>query len=1344
MIKYFLVLSLFLSSVPNFVFSQISRQWVSQYRHISSADDVAKYAKLDNGRNVYIAGLSDGKFIVTKYNSSGDKLWVAPYLNETYSEDDFLSGLKIDDNRNVYIVGSILASDTTYDIITIKYNTNGVKQWSVQFSGGYKVDDISVGIDVDPSGNVYVVGYNYNTITQNDYVLIKYNSNGVQQWIRRNNGVGNGDDIPVGIIIDGAKNVCVTGSSYNPGTFIDYMTAKYDSTGLLLWNVSYDGVGYDEDIPVAINKDNFNNIYVTGSSYGDTSDIDYAVVQYNSNGAQRWVARYNSPANDADIPVAVEVTNNGDVFVTGYSYDPMSSNDYLTVKFTPDGATAWSARFNSLDFNDDFATSLTVDPSENVYVTGSSAPYDGSFEINTVKYDMAGAAQWVMPYQLSSGNNTESVGILLDPMNNLAVVGTGFMIQSANDLLNLRYTTTGALLWAKRDNELSNESYEDYPKTMMNDNLGNTYVVGTSYDKGTLFDYITIKYNSNGDTIWTARYDGDFNDNDEAIAIGIDTVKNLCVTGNSYSNITNMDIVTIKYTDAGILQWIQKFNGPDNNFDGAVDLTTDAAGNVYIVGYSLNQNSESDILLLKYNANGILQWSNYFNGSNQLNDYPTKLVVDNSGNIYVIGYSATSALSNDYVTIKYNSSGVQQWVQYYNGTGNDNDVAIAIGLDKLGNSYVTGLSVGATSQNDIVTLKYSPSGIQLWERRYNGAANGLDAPKSLSVTSSGEIYIGGWSAGIGTYIDVLILKYSSNGNLLWEKIYNGVANDYDYLEDMFVDSWGNVYASITSPTTPTSNDFLVIKYNSSGIQQWLTKYNNSLNSFDEVTAVKVDSLGNIFVTGAIYDSLDFSDIYTLKYRQSTYISGVAFYDRNNNGVKDGTDLPLSGWRIRLDGAKKDSLITDIDGKYLFADIPFGFYIISEAKKGGWNQTLPVSGTYAPFGVGLGNLSYVFDFGNYSPSAFNYSVDSKWNLVSVPLNVIDGRKTTVFGTANSSAFSFQNGYLPKDTLQNLVGYWLKFSTAQNIWIAGTGFTKDTVDLQAGWNLIGALSVPVSVNSVVTVPLNIIRSQFYGYNNGYTTVDSLRPIKGYWVKIDVDGKLILSSVSAISKPNNNPFAILQKLNKLIVKDKDNKSTILYFGNISDDFEIEQYSLPPLPPYGVLDSRFEGDQSVFVPSAANQREKKILISAEAYPITISWEILDKDENGFELYCSNNSKIKYSLENSGNAELSSKEAAGIYLKYSGKDNSNKLPVTYALNQNYPNPFNPATELKYQLPSASFVSLKVYNVIGQEVATLVSEYETPGFKSVEWDASSMPSGVYIYRLCADHFSDGKKMILMK
>ena len=94
--------------------------------------------------------------------------------------------------------------------------------------------------------------------------------------------------------------------------------------------------------------------------------------------------------------------------------------------------------------------------------------------------------------------------------------------------------------------------------------------------------------------------------------------------------------------------------------------------------------------------------------------------------------------------------------------------------------------------------------------------------------------------------------------------------------------------------------------------------------------------------------------------------------------------------------------------------------------------------------------------------------------------------------------------------------------------------------------------------------------------------------------------------------------------------------------------------------------------------------------------------------------------------------------------DDENILPEKFELHQNYPNPFNPTTIIKFQISELSFVTLKVYDVLGSEIATLVNEEKSVGGYEVEFDATTLPSGIYFYRLQAGDFIETKKMVLMK
>jgi hypothetical protein len=95
-------------------------------------------------------------------------------------------------------------------------------------------------------------------------------------------------------------------------------------------------------------------------------------------------------------------------------------------------------------------------------------------------------------------------------------------------------------------------------------------------------------------------------------------------------------------------------------------------------------------------------------------------------------------------------------------------------------------------------------------------------------------------------------------------------------------------------------------------------------------------------------------------------------------------------------------------------------------------------------------------------------------------------------------------------------------------------------------------------------------------------------------------------------------------------------------------------------------------------------------------------------------------------------------------RENDGSVPTTFALEQNYPNPFNPSTTIRYALPNSAKVRLMIYDLLGREIATLVNEEQSAGWKEVEWNASAFSSGIYFYKIHANNFNETKKMVLMK
>jgi len=205
--------------------------------------------------------------------------------------------------------------------------------------------------------------------------------------------------------------------------------------------------------------------------------------------------------------------------------------------------------------------------------------------------------------------------------------------------------------------------------------------------------------------------------------------------------------------------WVRRYNGPGNDLDVATAIAVDTFGNVYVTGKSIGGGSAEDYVTIKYNSSGNELWVKRYNGPGNGQDEASALAIDVAGNIYVTGRSPGSGGDDDFATIKYRPNGDTAWVRRYSGPGNDADVATAIAVDVLGNIYVTGKSIGSGSAEDYAILKYDSSGNELWVKRYNGPANSFDAAYAIAVGGFRYIYITGESEGSGTSRDFATIKY---------------------------------------------------------------------------------------------------------------------------------------------------------------------------------------------------------------------------------------------------------------------------------------------------------------------------------------------------------------------------------------------------------------------------------------------------------------------------------------------------------------------------------------------------------------------------------------------------------
>ncbi len=398
-----------------------------------------------------------------------------------------------------------------------------------------------------------------------------------EEWVKRYSSGGASR-----VAVDSSGNVYATGNT-DDGHFV---TIKYDSNGNEIWVRNYNGSDYTQlfnyvkDFNAGLALDSRGNVYVIGYSYyRDDSHIygeqqHFVAMKYDTDGNLLWINIYDN--GERQQLYAFSVDSNGNVYLTGYTEGLTS--DYLTIKYDTDGNEIWAKRYDG-GGTWDYGIAITVDFVGNVYVTGTSW-----YDIVTIKYDANGNELWTKKYDSWQNDSVASIAL---------------------------------------------------------DSLGNVYVAGTSYSPYYWWyylwaNYVTIKYDNNGNEIWTRQFDGGYGD--EAAVLAVDVADNIYISGKSYNG-NNFDFATIKYDSNGTAIWVKKYEGGAQ--DSVSAIVADSSNNVYITG-----TGSGDYVSIKYDSDGIEMWIKKYDSG--FADYAASLVTDPAGNIYVTGQS-----NGDYTTIKY-------------------------------------------------------------------------------------------------------------------------------------------------------------------------------------------------------------------------------------------------------------------------------------------------------------------------------------------------------------------------------------------------------------------------------------------------------------------------------------------------------------------------------------------------------------------------------------------------------------------------------------------------------------------------------------------------------------------
>lgn len=776
------------------------------------------------------------------------------------------------------------------------------------------------------------------------------------------------------------------------------------------------------------------------------------------------------------------------------------------------------------------------------------------------------------------------------------------------------------------------------------------------------------------------------------------------------------------------------------------------------IDYSLDN---SPAVASSYSVDGGQSWSNAVFLPHNLGGYPYQgdpvIAADDEGNFYLVLISFFSGVN--YNGAIYVAKSTDQGVSWPSSLFRrlDNDAALEdkpwIMVDRGSTPNRIYVAWSHNLPQEIWFARSTDGGDSFQTQTISGAARGAQFGTSIAVGPNGNLYVA-WRARVSSGQTFIYFTKSTDGGTAFEpdrQLFVCPGSAFiNRLDRVFVFpyvgvnpasgtlymTWNDVFASGSFDTT----DVVFTRSTDEGAtwSQPINVFNNSLAPAqahnDQFFPFLAISPAGDQVSVMYYDRTDFPNNDSMHVKVSISIDdGRTFIQpvRITDHPSDPHVPPFNG-----------SFWGDYNGMTAGVDpsSPGKIYLIWTDSRNG-NPDIFMSPANIPIATTVST-----------------PIINGWQLLSVPVVVPDPAKSAVWPTATSSAFAFTpTGYQSRTTLDNGLGYFIKFGATQDVILGGDVLEHYTTPVNAGWNIVGSISttIPAATNLCLFPAWNKFLTPFYLYrgDSGYVPVNSIIAGMGHWVKIAEGGSLLFNNVPIqCDAPAETTVAIAEEsYDHFTITDAQGKKQDLYVANLDRDPSLAHIDLtmpPPFPEAG-FDARFEEGEFIKTVSPDNGVvELTINIETQAYPATVNWEL--NPENGVEYSIVTGGMGKQSnsssLARSGSAAMTRSSGGKFRLNAEVTDRGTKeaLPTVYMLAQNYPNPFNPETRIHYEVPQDNSVRLVVYDVLGREVATLVNEFKKTGRYDASFNGSNLASGVYFYRLLAGTFNDVKKLVLLR
>jgi uncharacterized delta-60 repeat protein len=416
------------------------------------------------------------------------------------------------------------------------------------------------------------------------------------------------------------------------------------------WVQRYNGEANSFDIASGMVTVPDGGILVYGSSIGTGTLTDFSIMRYSAEGNQLWAARYNGEANLSDQINEAIVSNDGSVYVSGFITANDNNTKFSAAKFSQNGNLLWLRVIDESGYNSGYGEAVLVGSTGKIVCAGVLRNSSDEYKTTLVSYSPDGVLE--RKVILNSFGNCFPISIQAGSSGSIFMAYEKSVENNGSDIAIVKFDSSLSLIWERTFSGNATSS-ADRPSDMKLDRSGNILISGSVLNASSSADYFVAKISSDGNVLWQNQYGGTFSDIPSSIATDISD--NCYVTGYSRNGmgLGAEDILTLKISAGGALVWTSLFNGSANGSDGGNSVAVDTNGNVYVGGYSDRGNVQVTYFILKLDVSGQMIWSDRYSVTAEPEDFIYKIVLDKESSVYVTGISLGDSTDYDITTVKY-------------------------------------------------------------------------------------------------------------------------------------------------------------------------------------------------------------------------------------------------------------------------------------------------------------------------------------------------------------------------------------------------------------------------------------------------------------------------------------------------------------------------------------------------------------------------------------------------------------------------------------------------------------------------------------------------------------------